>query len=222
MGMKYLPAIFLSIIFLGLGVACTHSFVTNLHIERKIIEIDAKTIPEGDNVWYIGDSYTDNSYMRAKVQEVFGDIFVDVQSGKRFARDYPYNPSGTTLLRKYVATGRKPTYLIYELLTNDMDRSVEDASKDIAEVREILGPDVYIIFMTGHCISRNLNNFNTAIWRAAESDEKILVADWQGAIYGKESQYISADLLHPNDTGHDLLAQLFKEQLDEAVKLARN
>ncbi len=219
--MKYLPVVFLVILFVGLGFTCTHRFATTYHVEHKIKEIDAKTIPEGDNVWYIGDSYTDNDYMKAKVQEVFGDIFVDVQSGKRFARDWPYNPAGTTLLRKYVATGRKPTYLIYELLANDPDRSTEEAAADIAEVREILGPDVYIIFMTGHCISRNLDSFNTAIWRAAAEDDRILVADWQGAIQGKEEQYISYDLLHPNDAGHDLLAKLFKEQLDKAVEMAR-
>ena len=99
--------------------------------------------------------------MRAKINETFGNIFVDVQSGKRFARDLAGNPAGTTLLRKYVATGRKPTYLIYELDTNDSDLSSAEAAQEIAELREILGSDTYIILMTAHSIAYDNVAFNT-------------------------------------------------------------
>lgn len=220
--MKRTPVIFLLVIIACLFVASGLHFLDDYTKPIAYAAIDPKTIPDGDNVWYIGDSYSDNAYMRAKIQEVFGDIFVDVQSGKRFARDLADNPAGTTLLRKYVATGRKPTYLIYELDTNDSDLSSAEAAQEIAELREILGSDTYIILMTAHSIAYDNDAFNSAVWRAAANDDRILVADWQGAIQGQETTYISSDLLHPNQAGHDLLIQLFKEQLNIAAELAKS
>lgn len=220
--MKRTPVIFLLVIITCLFVASGLHFLDDYTRPIAYAAIDPKTIPDGDNVWYIGDSYSDNAYMRDKIQEVFGDIFVDVQSGKRFARDLAGNPAGTTLLRKYVATSRKPTYLIYELDTNDSDLSSAEAAQEIAELREILGSDTYIILMTAHSIAYDNDAFNSAVWRAAANDDRILVADWQGAIQRQETTYISSDLLHPNQAGHDLLIQLFKEQLDIAAELAKS
>ena len=220
--MKRTPVIFLLVIIACLFVSSGLHFLDNYTKPIAYVAIDPKTIPDGDNVWYIGDSYSDNTYMRAKINETFGNIFVDVQSGKRFARDLAGNPAGTTLLRKYVATGRKPTYLIYELDTNDSDLSSAEAAQEIAELREILGSDTYIILMTAHSIAYDNDAFNSAVWRASANDDRILVADWQGAIQGQETTYISSDLLHPNATGHDLLVKLFKEQLDRAVSLAQS
>lgn len=220
--MKRTPVIFLLVIIACLFVSSGLHFFDNYTKPITYAAIDPKTIPDGDNVWYIGDSYSDNAYMRAKINETFGNIFVDVKSGKRFARDLAGNPAGTTLLRKYVATGRKPTYLIYELDTNDSDLSSAEAAQEIAELREILGSDTYIILMTAHSIAYDNVAFNSAVWRAAANDDRILVADWQGAIQGQEAKYISGDLLHPNSEGHDLLIKLFKEQLDLAVKLAQS
>ena len=220
--MKRTPVIFLLVIIACLFVSSGLHFLDNYTRPISYAAIYPKTIPDGDNVWYIGDSYSDNTYMRAKINETFGNIFVDVKSGKRFARDLAGNPAGTTLLRKYVATGRKPTYLIYELDTNDSDLSSAEAAQEIAELREILGSDTYIILMTAHSIAYDNVAFNSAVWRASANDDRILVADWQGAIQGQETTYISSDLLHPNTTGHNLLVKLFKEQLDRAVKLAQN
>ena len=220
--MKRAPVILLAIIFACLFLASGLHFADHYLKPVNATVIDAKTIPDGDNVWYIGDSYSSNDYMKQKIQETFGDIFVDVQSGKRFARDIDGNPAGTTLLREYVATGRKPTYLIFELDTNDWDLTSFEAGQEIAELRAILGSDTYIILMTAHSIAYKNDRFNSAVWRAAAQDDHILIADWQGAIQGQEAKYISGDLLHPNSEGHDLLIKLFKEQLDLAVKLAQS
>lgn len=220
--MKRLPIIFLAVIFACMLFVGATEYCAGRPTKSEAIAIDAKTIPDGQNVWYIGDSYSDNDYVRSKIQETFGDILVNAQSARRFTRDLPGIPSGTTVVRQYVATGIKPTYLIYELDTNDHDLTTLQAANEIKELREIVGPDTYIILMTAHSYAYDNAHYNSAVWRAAEEDDHILVADWQGAIIGQEQKYISADRLHPNQAGHNLMIKLFKEQLDLAVKMAQD
>ncbi len=218
--MKRLPQIFLfAIIALMLFVGAYH-FITRKPVQKVADTIQGENIPDGENVWYIGDSYSDVDYVKAQIAEIFGDIYVNVQSGKRFGRDIAGNPSGISIVRERIATGRRPKYLIYELDTNDNDLNVEAATAEINTLRDLVGSDCYIILMTAHSLERDNSAYNSAVLRVARDDDHILVADWEAAIMGQEASFIGADLLHPNQAGHDLMLGLFKAQLDNAVALA--
>jgi hypothetical protein len=52
--------------------------------------------------------------------------------------------------------------------------------------------------------------------RQVGQEKGVTVVDWYPIFVGKSSQYISHDLIHPNDTGYQLMAQAVLQAMAQA------
>lgn len=170
------------------------------------------TRPTGDNVTWIGDSYSVGAEYNDKLisKKLPGvdlgeyDNTADPPAGsyikgsKHFADgtndENSDNPTGIALLRKITAEDKLRPYLVFALGTNG---GVTD--EYINELIDIAGANTKIVLTTIYTTAANYDSTNEAIRSAAEKNNNITVADWAAVA---KPEYYSADSSGVHPFGH--------------------
>ena len=181
--------------------------------------------PSGSDVVWIGDSYTattENGYngmVASKLSGVdiyamtskfiynendtldtfasnSGNVVGDVSSlGVSHA-----NASGLSIAKALKSNNKLRNYLVFALGTNGGETG------HFRELLQEVGDNTKVVLMTAWTAESDASSmypkFNEEVKEVASSNSNVVVADWEAASKGKESEYWgSDDLTHPNEAG---------------------
>lgn len=176
----------------------------------------------GSDVTWIGDSI---SYMSdSQIKAVLPNADIYSQGSKHFAMDAAEGnggKSGLTILEDLSKNNKVRDILVFALGTNDAGDVTMDK---INKVLDLAKNAKQIIFVTNHTLAgqddgytKNNDNFKSA----ASSDSRVKVADWQAAVKGKETQYLtpSDNYVHPaNDEAKKLFVSTILDAMNGGAK----
>ena len=166
---------------------------------------------DSSDVFMVGDSITEGSMTELK--EKLPNATIVAQTSKQFGGTNASNPTGIEVLK---SQSNLPKIIVFALGTNNTNVS----QADVDEVISLVGEDRKLIFTTNYKLnSPDAYNANNAKFRAAaQNHDNIGIADWEKAVEGDASKYISsADGLnvHPTAEGK----KLFAKTIADAVSL---
>lgn len=157
----------------------------------------------GSNLTVIGDSLTEGTNDTWK--QKFPKITDDQINGKVSRRwDQGIEVAKTMDLKDIV---------VFALGTNSPGLT----QKDIDDAVNTIGLEHTIVFVTNHTTDSIDYDGNNQLFKTAAQKENILLADWQAAIQGKESQYLWPDGVHPNPEGQDLFVQTIYDAINNST-----
>ncbi|MFY9262458.1 MAG: acetyltransferase [Actinomycetaceae bacterium] len=148
---------------------------------------------EGTNVTIIGDSVTLAS--APALAETFPGATVDAAVSRSFE-------ALPELAQSYVDAGTLGDYVVIGLGNNS-----EIYADTVARVQEIIGPDRYVVLITGHAPGAWwVDSANATIFElAAENPDRVRVADWF-SIAQAHPELLAGDQIHPGVEGGQLYA----------------
>lgn len=162
---------------------------------------------DGKDITIIGDSITVGSTNALKATfNGLEDSHINARVGRPWSE-------GITELKKTTLTNT----LVFALGTN----SVNLTQSNIDELIKLAG-NSNIVLVTNHVnplIRPDLNyTSNNKLFRQTAHDrDNVILADWQGAIDGKESTYLTKDGVHPNSEGQTLFAKTIADVLGSSA-----
>ena len=157
--------------------------------------LNCEVIPTGDQITWIGDSYTIIGY--SSIMKYFQGADIYAQTGKAADYDYYYgsNPSGIDILASLANNGRVRPYLVFALGTNI---SVGSMGNVVDRVMKLAGPDTKVVFVTARTLYETRTTQNNQLKTAAAKYDNAVVADWaavcQPWYFGDEAHLNSYDL----------------------------
>ncbi|MBQ6130429.1 hypothetical protein IJI72_01945 [Candidatus Saccharibacteria bacterium] len=171
--------------------------------------------PSGDQVTWIGDSYSVGAVQQIQdklpgVDLGPGEINTSssyIQISKWPTGSIASNPTGTTLVKQIVSENKLRPYLVFALGTNNNTDGGEDSVRSIMKsaVDEVLSLteslNTKIIFVTAYTTQANAYaKANELLKETATGNDRVFVADW--AAVAKDEYY--SDGTHPaNNGGYD-------------------
>ena len=157
------------------------------------------SLPVGENITWIGDSYTVGA--QSIIEEKFVGVDIHAQASKHFSMDAGESAggeSGLTILRKIKNDNALRPYLVFALGTND-NVPQDTMSGYISSLESIAGNETKIILVTAYTKKDGTYTpGNTAKKEAANTYDNIFVADWAAVA---DNKYYERDELHPIDNG---------------------
>lgn len=162
---------------------------------------------DGKDITIIGDSITVGSANALK------DTFNGLEDSHINARVGRPWSEGISELKKTTLTN----ILIFALGTNSSNLT----QSNIEELLKLAG-NSNVVLVTNHVnplIRPDLNyTSNNKLFRQTAHDmDNVILADWQGAIDGKESTYLTKDGVHPNSEGQKLFAKTIADALSSSA-----
>ena len=154
------------------------------------------TSQSSGSVMIIGDSITEGS--KSQIAAKIPGAKIDSKVGRHFSE-------GLSILKQAASSGSLSDVVIFALGTNDAGGVTSSMAE---EVVNIVGKDRKVIFVTNHTLKADYTSNNNVFSKMASSYSNVSLADWKGAILSKESQYLAADGIHPNEAGRELFASL--------------
>ena len=169
---------------------------------------------DGSDVTWIGDSISAMSDAEIKAKLPNADIYS--KGSKHFwmdASDSAGGQSGITILRQLSEQNKVRDILVFALGTNDPNAVTME---NIQTVLDLAKNAKQIIFMTNHTLDANYDKNNENFKAAAANDSRVKVADWEAAVKGKETQYLTAgdNYVHPKDQA---ARELFVQTIIDAM-----
>lgn len=161
---------------------------------------DSQISSDGSDLSIIGDSITVGS--ASELKKVFPKL-QDDQINAKVGRHWNegFNELSKMELKKHV---------IFALGTNDSTLT----QFQLDTVFNQIGPDKNIILTTNHTLQKDYSVNNNLFKTNAESKANVLLADWQNAIKGKETEFLTSDGIHPNSEGKKLFAKTLHSTLN--------
>ena len=187
--------------------------------------------PSGDQITWIGDSYTVGAKDKILNKLPGVDLGTErtpqnYQSSKRFYYDITGstaatsygnvgadNPSGMTILQDLADNNLLRDYVVFALGTNDQGIATETFSDYIDTLVSIAGANRTIILMTPRTKNYTYDSVIEAMKQASQNNSKIIIADWASAVSQDLDAYFSADEIHPNSAGYDLFVETIYDAL---------
>ena len=175
--------------------------------------------PTGDEVTWVGDSYTASSSMKEYLMEKLPGIEIYSRGGKRTAAGSASNQSGLQIVKDLNKENKIRKYLVFALGTND-GGSKEKFLGYIDELMENVPEDTIVIMATIFTLKSyngdaNYDGVNAAIYEAAEKYSNFKIAKWKEIARPQVREFFNkTDRVHPNNKGRYVWADL----LIEAVK----
>lgn len=161
-------------------------------------------IPSGDQITWIGDSYSvgaqtliDSMFEGADYGPSVNDENSYIQVGKHLSADVSGNPSGKTVVTN-IAEFRK--YVVFALGTNDFSSSSNSIKTTIDEIVDIIGEDKIIVLVTAYTKAKGAyTDVNAGLNEAKSAHSNIVVADWAAVA---KDEYFDSDTEGIHPTGH--------------------
>ncbi|MDO5481003.1 MAG: hypothetical protein Q4F60_01495 [Candidatus Saccharibacteria bacterium] len=178
--------------------------------------------PSGSEVVWVGDSYTVEAQSMYNLisgklsgADIYGQVSRNTAGshtgncsdadivGEKFTDGGNCNVDGLTVVQNLVNDGKMRKYLVFVLGTNPLGATADNFKK----LAQIVGDGTKIVLMTAWTAEANAaSEFatgNAAVKQVANDMANVVVADWEAASKGKESEYWGAgDSMHPNEKGY--------------------
>lgn len=159
--------------------------------------------PEGKDITWIGDSYTEGA--KQKIQDKMSGVDIHSQGSKQFGQGSDTNQGGLAILKDLKDDNKVRKYVVMALGTNqDASGADKDSStKLFDEMVSTGGDDKTYILMTAFTKNSNdgkanYDDFNEAVKEYAKNNSNILVADWESAAKDKVDEFFASDAIHPS------------------------
>lgn len=187
-------------------IAAAIDFSVRYLAESDTIEIDtaagytpekpAMTFPSDLNVTVIGDSVT--AGVAPYVKKYFPKAYIDAKACRQFS-------AAPGIIEQLLQNSKLSSTVVIQLGTNG---TVKES--DIDRVVELVGPDRKLVFVNCRVPRSWCEGDNKTFTKIAAEFSNIVVADWYGASFDKDS-YFYKDGFHPNSKGCTVLAQVIAE-----------
>lgn len=172
------------------------------------------TVPKGDQITWIGDSYSVQA--KDKILSAFSGVDIDgyIQGSKHTEMNAPEGSggaSGIAILTDIVNSGKLRPYLVFALGTNDVVSA--DAMKVMLEkVAGLVGDDTKVILTTAYTTSgADYSGSNSAKKDFVAEHDNFYLADWATVA---KSEYYAQDSIHPlSNGGYDAWVEVIKSAL---------
>jgi len=172
----------------------------------------------------IGDSITDQS--RDTFDDVLGDDYLlDV-------RAFPGVRTDEWIEQAQLAALEQPQLAVVNLGTNDVFQGapLERSMAAVQQMLDLLGfvPCRYVVTVNEAMVSNvgddlpaRARDYNAAL-RSLAAAEQVEVLDWSAVVVaelaaGEPGGSVTVDTVHPTDRGEGLLADLYRQAMDECV-----
>lgn len=177
------------------------------------------TNTDGGNVTIIGDSITVGAEQAIKSLIPKADIYAQVS--KTFGNpddeaidpvNAAGNPSGISIAKYLLATGKLRTTLVFALGTNNAPLT----QASVTALLDMLDQKYSIYFLTNYDSTGRLSSYfttNNALFESAAQDGRVHVVPWAAEAAADPTKYIAPDGIHPTADGQNLFAEL----IDKAV-----
>jgi len=154
--------------------------------------------PSGDQITWIGDSYTENA--RGTIERKLTGVDITAQVSKHFQQDVSGNDSGMTILKQKKEAGDLREYIVFALGTNDKgDGELGDAIDTI--VKDYLADGQTLILVAARTKDSSYPKVNEQFEKAAEKYDNVILADWRKTVKDHLDDYFKSDGVHPNKKG---------------------
>lgn len=174
--------------------------------------------PTGDQITWIGDSYTEG--LKPQIESTFSGVDIHSQVSKHFGSDVSGNDSGLTIAKQLKNSNQLRKVVVFALGTNDgvlsgdaaaITASQTTISKQIDELVNTVGGSTRIILTTAKTTNGMVfDGVNNAITEAMNKYQNISVADW--ASVATETSFTS-DGVHPSEEGSKLYLDTIQKNL---------
>lgn len=157
---------------------------------------------DGGNLTVIGDSISAGiqSYMKEKFTKLTDDSY-DGVVGRTWSEGL--EKAKTMKLNEIV---------LFMHGTNNSSPALTET--DIEEAIDTIGANKTIVFVTNYATNINFDTNNNLFKKTAESNDNIIVVDWEAAVKDHASEYLASDGTHPNTTGAAKLAEIIYDTLN--------
>lgn len=188
------------------------------------------TLPSGNDITWIGDSYSVESL--DKIKSTFSGVdlgaedsgnpyspYHNIQYSKHLdwisnssTNDASGGPSGVKILEEIVNNNSLRPYLVLALGTNDEDIDEATTTATLEKIADKVGTNTKVILTTAYTKDGNkYSGGNNAKKSFASSHDNFYVADWAAVA---EPEYYADDSTHPSSNGgYDAWVNLIKEIL---------
>ncbi len=180
--------------------------------------------PEGKDITWIGDSYTEGA--KSLIKKKMTGVEIHSQSSKVFGQGESSNKGGLKILEELKNGNKLRKYVVMALGTN-LDTSDKDSTvKEFEEMLSKGGKDKTYILMKPFTKDLTYTFFNEAVDEFKKSNSNVLVADWESAAKDKVDEFFKSDSIHPTDgDGYQTFVDTFYNALPggcNAKKLSGN
>ena len=180
--------------------------------------------PEGKDITWIGDSYTEGA--KSLIKKKMTGIEIHSQSSKVFGQGESSNKGGLKILEELKNSNKLRKYVVMALGTN-LDTSDKDSTvKEFEEMLSKGGKDKTYILMKPFTKDLTYTFFNEAVDEFKKNNSNVLVADWESAAKNKVDEFFKSDSIHPTDgDGYQTFVDTFYNALPggcNAKKLSGN
>ena len=183
------------------GMVCTGS-TSKSSDSASTSSSTSSTAVTGDDVTWIGDSYSVQADNKGLLSEYFSGLDIGlganntassyVQGSKFVSSGNSSNPSCLSILEKVIGNGELRPYLVFACGNNG-----GWSDDDISKFQELLdGQDTKAVVVTSQIPSNDYADSNNRLRAMAESNDNIYLADWTSAY---DASYFDGDpeKIHP-------------------------
>lgn len=175
--------------------------------------------PEGKDITWIGDSYTEGS--KEKIKDKMSGVDIHSMGSKQFGKGTDDNKGGLTILKELKDSDKLRKYVVMALGTNgDASGTTKDATLDLFdEMMTTGGSDKTYILMKPFTKNSNdgkadYSGFNEAVDEYKKDNSNVLVADWESAAKDKVDEFFASDAIHPSSgDGYQVFVDTFYNAL---------
>lgn len=185
----------------------------------------------GDNITWIGDSYSENSTNKAAVESKYPGIYYNGQSGRMFTDDSQrWGSSGLNILKNEIKENLRD-YLVFALGTNTDAESKADMAKnidDLVTTAKKYNSNTKIILVSPitnrDSTRKTYDAYREAMQEAVEKYDNVILADWYDVAKDHLDEYFddhsasdyTDNSVHPNAKGYEKWIETISNALSSA------
>lgn len=170
----------------------------------------------GDQITWIGDAYS--VYAREVINMKYPGVSIFAEKGRNFS-ETGGTESGIEVAKRLADNNALRKFVVFMLGTNGGDNKSEDDVKGmISDLISAVGEDRRIVLMTPYTRTRQYKDFGKTVKSVANSNDKVLVADWAEVAKDKIDEYFEDGVNTMTERGLNMLVATVSATLDSYVE----
>lgn len=185
----------------------------------------------GNDITWIGDSYSENSTNKAAVESKYPGIYYNGQSGRMFANDSSrWGSSGLNILKNEIKENLRD-YLVFALGTNTDAGSKDAMAKnidDLVTTAKKYNSNTKIILVSpitnNDSARKTYDAYREAMQEAVKKYDNVILADWYDVAKDHLNEYFddhstggyTDKSTHPNAKGYEKWIEIISNALSSA------